>query len=137
MKILIVSDEPLLALGLQEALSSAGHEVVGPVPSSHAALDLARFEQPTLAIVDLDHPQPEEAVQLVALLGDLLHIETLVASSDPETIRRCGSALGQLQKPFSLEDVPRSVDLAQELAAGKRPSHAQLPSSLRLPEVHH
>lgn len=54
MKVLIVEDEPMMGLGLEDEITAAGHTVLGPLPSTGAALLLARRERPAIAIIDLD-----------------------------------------------------------------------------------
>jgi CheY-like chemotaxis protein len=53
LNILIVEDEPLLALDLQQVLHRLRHRVAGVARGQSAALELARAEAPDLAIVDI------------------------------------------------------------------------------------
>lgn len=53
-KILVVEDEFLIALTLQSVLEDAGFEVLGPVLSVNAALDLLENHRPDAAVLDIN-----------------------------------------------------------------------------------
>ena len=52
-RVLILEDEPLIAMELQETLEGFGYEVLGPVPSCEAALELIWSNDVDAAILDL------------------------------------------------------------------------------------
>ena len=52
--ILVVEDEPLLAMDVEMVLANAGFRVVGPAGTCARALDLVRDEPPDLTILDLN-----------------------------------------------------------------------------------
>ena len=52
-RILILEDEPLIAMELQETLEASGFEVVGPVHSCEAALELLWSMQVDAAVLDV------------------------------------------------------------------------------------
>jgi len=69
-RILLVEDEPLIALELSEALEMGGFEVVGPSATLEEALSLATFEKLDMALLDAklgDKPIDEVAAVLVRL----------------------------------------------------------------------
>lgn len=54
-RVLIVEDEPLIALDLQDMLRDVGYQVAGPAPSIDAALDLlSAGEEIAAAVLDLN-----------------------------------------------------------------------------------
>ena len=53
-RVLLVEDEPIVAMHLERVLRDAGWEVVGPVAHQLAALRLARREPLDAALLDLD-----------------------------------------------------------------------------------
>ena len=69
-RILVIEDEPIIALALEDILVDAGAEVVGPANNVSRALELAATHGLTAAIVDLRlrnqsaHPVVERLVQL-------------------------------------------------------------------------
>ena len=52
--ILVVEDEPLLAMDVEMVLGNAGFRVVGPAGTCARAIDLLRDEPPDLTILDLN-----------------------------------------------------------------------------------
>jgi DNA-binding response OmpR family regulator len=52
--VLLIEDEPLLAMDVEMALSAAGYRVVGPAETNAAALAILRAERPDLIILDLN-----------------------------------------------------------------------------------
>lgn len=68
LRILLVEDEPLLALDLEFALAAVGAIVVGPAATLRAALACAREEGLSAAVLDVRLGQEE-----VGPVADLLH----------------------------------------------------------------
>jgi CheY-like chemotaxis protein len=54
MKILVVEDEPLVAMLLEEILDDLGYTVVGPAGTLKEGLDLAQSEEFDAAILDVN-----------------------------------------------------------------------------------
>jgi CheY-like chemotaxis protein len=52
LRILLVEDEPLIAMDLESILSRLGHEVVGIAGTRDQAIQIARDERPDMAFVD-------------------------------------------------------------------------------------
>lgn len=52
--ILVIEDEPLLAMDVESSLSAAGFGVIGPAGTIAEALPLLRDERPDLAVLDLN-----------------------------------------------------------------------------------
>ena len=53
-RVLVVEDELLIALELQETLTAAGAEVLGPVPNVRRALAALETSLPNIAVLDLN-----------------------------------------------------------------------------------
>jgi CheY-like chemotaxis protein len=53
-RVLIIEDEPIIALDLQQLVESAGHEVVGVAASEDEAVALAEAEPPSLVLADIN-----------------------------------------------------------------------------------
>ena len=53
-RILLVEDEPLVAMVAEMTLIDAGYDVLGPVGRVQDALDLLQFEQPDAAVLDVN-----------------------------------------------------------------------------------
>lgn len=105
-RVLIVEDDFLIASEMEAALTEAGFEVVGVVPTGEEALELAQARPPTMAVMDVklagDHDGVDTALELFRTHG----VRSIFASaySDPETRLRAVPAapLGWLQKPYTM-----------------------------------
>jgi DNA-binding response OmpR family regulator len=67
MRVLLVEDEPLIALDLADQLQAAGHEVIGPAASIEHALDLIQTERLDAAVLNVDLGGERPAVVAEAL----------------------------------------------------------------------
>jgi DNA-binding response OmpR family regulator len=67
MKILVVEDEPLLALSLTEELAGAGHTVLGPAKTVAEGLDLIEADKPELAILNTNLEDGSKGTELAAV----------------------------------------------------------------------
>jgi len=54
LRVLVVEDEPLIALMIEDALARHGHVVIGPISKLDAAMMLAREEHFDAAILDVN-----------------------------------------------------------------------------------
>jgi DNA-binding response OmpR family regulator len=106
--ILVVEDEPVLALDIEAALIDAGAEVVGPAITVDAARELAGRDGLSAAVLDVrlgpDH---------VYSVADLLHIRGIpfifhTAHADEELNKKWPAAL-LVQKPSSTSVIVRAL----------------------------
>lgn len=82
--ILVIEDEPIIALDIQMMLEEDGHHVLGPVGRLDDALRLLETTQPDLVTLDLNlhgHPATPIAEQLRAR-----SIPFIVASADSSVV---------------------------------------------------
>src|SRR4051812_5736023 len=122
MRVLVVEDQPLIALTLAETLENAGHEVVGPTATSAEALLLAQRKQPRLALVDIDLERRGIGLELAQRLhAD--HIAVLLTSGQVNVARSCECAFGLLAKPYSLEDARQAVAIIEAILDDKPSPH--------------
>ena len=54
LRVLVVEDEPLVAIMLEDALQDFGYQVVGPVENLKAAIQLAASERLDAAVLDIN-----------------------------------------------------------------------------------
>ncbi len=52
-QVLVVEDEPLIAMDLEDLLLTRGYEVVGPFSTATAALESLALKQPQTALLDI------------------------------------------------------------------------------------
>jgi two-component system, response regulator PdtaR len=122
MNILLVEDEPMVALLLSDVLGHAGHTVQGPVASVAAGLAEAVLQTPDLALVDVELGRGGDGIDLARLLHVRWRIPVLFLSAHSARAWSASDvALGLVQKPYSPTLVLRCVDVAAEIMAGRRP----------------
>ena len=102
-RILVVEDEPLIALDLQAALEDEGIVVLGPVGRLADAMLLAEKSLPDAAVLDV-----RLEVGTTAPLAEWLaerHVPFLFQTSDPTLIDPAHVAVPVLRKPYRREQL--------------------------------
>lgn len=133
MRILIVEDEAIIAFSMDDALSSAGHTVVGIARDEDTAAFLAAAYHPDLALVDLRLARGSSGATAAQLLRERHGIPSIFVSGNPLDCRKVSShvgVLGCLSKPFNDEELKEAVTVAETILAGQSPAH--LPNGLEL-----
>jgi len=120
LSVLVVEDEPIVALELQSYLDGMGYACAGHVTSGEAAVEAAARLRPDLVLMDvtLDGPMDGiEAAEAIRAARDV-PVVFLTAFGDPATVARAKAAapFGYLLKPFE----ERDLRAALEVAAGRR-----------------
>jgi DNA-binding response OmpR family regulator len=131
MLVLIVEEEPLIAVSLEVELELAGHRVLGPAEDPEHALRLASEHKPDVALVDIGLHGNLREIELARALRSKLDVAVLFVTMMRDTaLQHQDAALGVITKPFDPDDVPESVEIINALKHGKQPD--SLPSSLEL-----
>ncbi len=131
MRVLIVEDEPLIALSLAAELKLAGHEVLGPSGDADEAFCLLARESADLALVDADLQGSMGGIELARALQDERELHTLLLTREPAaTHAQADVALGMISLPFDPSDIPDSIDIAKIVMEGGQPPNP--PRSLHL-----
>jgi CheY-like chemotaxis protein len=112
--ILVVDDEPLIAMALEAALEDAGYEVVTAANGRQGLDRLAEAPRPDLVLLDMMMPVMSGAAMRAAMLADqaLRSIPVIVLSSLPEeTVRaRVDGVAAILRKPYTAEQVVGTIE---------------------------
>jgi CheY-like chemotaxis protein len=107
--VLVVDDEPLIAMALQAALEDAGHRVVTAANGRQGLDRLAEAPRPELVLLDMMMPvmSGPEMLAAMAAEADLARIPVIILSSLPEeAIRtRANGAAAILRKPYTAGEV--------------------------------
>jgi DNA-binding response OmpR family regulator len=131
MRILVVEDEPLIALVVKDALVRAGHEVLGPVASVGAALELVHDHSVDLALLDVNLGRGGNGIDLARRLHERHRIVSLFASASyREAYQASDVAMGLLSKPYGEPELVLAVDVAATVLAGGKAT--RVPNSLEL-----
>ena len=116
MRILIAEDETIIRLDLRELLERAGFEVCAEARDGLEAVELARTEQPDLAILDVKMPELDGIEAAKRILEERpIPIVILTAYSQQELIARAVEAgvYGYLVKPFREADLLPAIETAR------------------------
>ena len=133
MRVLVVEDDPLVAVTAASALEDAGHEVVGPAYDADEAWRLVRDSPPDLALVDINLSGHDEGLALAQRFKDDLGLPSMFVSGQVAAARRRRSAaLGVLAKPYDPDVLAEAVEVAREILEDGHPSARRLPPALEL-----
>jgi AmiR/NasT family two-component response regulator len=116
MRVLIAEDESLIRLDLKAMLERAGLDVVAEARDGAEALELARSEQPDLAILDVRMPKLDGIEAARTMLGERpIPIVIVSAFTERVLVERAAEAgvFGYLAKPFREDDLLPAVATAQ------------------------
>jgi len=115
-RLLIVEDEPIVALDLKQELESLGCEVVGVAESADEALAVAETMRPDLALMDVRIVGSMDGIQTARLLRSAYQVPAifLTSYSDDTTIARAAREMpyGYLTKPFQSRELKASLQVA-------------------------
>lgn len=132
MYILIVEDEPLIAMSLADELERAGHEVIGPADSIESALSYATRQPVDLALLDIDLQRRGDGLVVAKRLLDM-HIPALFLSGQAGTAHaNAALAMGFISKPYDPAEVVKSIAVVAALVHGQHPPPPAVPPSLEL-----
>jgi DNA-binding NarL/FixJ family response regulator len=131
MRILIVEDETLVALGTQADLETAGRSVVGLAMTSEEAINLAAWCRPDLVLMDIRLAEGN-GVEAAQAIHTRWAIPSLLATSHVEnSAATCHAALGCLRKPYDDRSLVRSIQIVEQVMNGFEPTLSR-PHNLEL-----
>jgi response regulator NasT len=122
MRILVAEDETIIRLDLKETLERIGFDVCAEARDGEEAVELARTEQPDLAVLDVKMPRLDGIEAARRILAERpIPIVMVTAYGQEELVARAVEAgvFGYLVKPF------RESDLLPAIRAAKA-RHAEL-----------
>jgi CheY-like chemotaxis protein len=100
LRILLVEDEPLIALDLESILERLGHEVVGVAETRQEALCLAEHEHPDAALVDIKLRDGFTGVATADQLTKDFGLYCAFVTGNPEQVTARGAAI--VAKPYTV-----------------------------------
>jgi AmiR/NasT family two-component response regulator len=115
-RILIAEDETLIRLDLRQLLESAGFDVCAEARDGEEAVELARSEEPDLAVLDVKMPRVDGIEAARRILDERpIPIVMVTAYGEQELVGRAVEAgvFGYLVKPF------RETDLLPAIATAR------------------
>jgi response regulator of citrate/malate metabolism len=132
LKILIVEDDAQLATTLKYLVEdNPRYQVVGQADDLDSAVAAAEMFGPDLALVDLHLARGSTGFSVAVRLGDY-DVPCLFVSGKAPDFPMPDLALGLLVKPFTAEDVHRSLGMAEDLMRGRETLRPKIPANLTL-----
>ena len=116
MRILVAEDETIIRLDLRELLERSGFEVCAEARDGEEAVELARSEQPDVAIMDVKMPKLDGIEATRRILDERpIPIVMLTAYGQQELVARAVDAgvFGYLVKPFREQDLLPAIETAR------------------------
>ncbi len=116
LRILVAEDETIIRLDLEKTLAGAGFEVCAAAKDGEEAVELARSEQPDLAILDVKMPRLDGIEAAKRILAERpIPIVMLTAYGQAELVSRAVEVgvFGYLVKPFREGDILPAIEAAR------------------------
>ncbi len=120
-RVLIIEDEPIIALDIQELVERCGHSVVGIAASEAEAVELARAESPSLVLADINLGAGGDGAAAVARILQHVIAPVIFVTAFPERLLT-GEAVEPafvITKPF--DPTTLAVATYQAVTRGVRP----------------
>ncbi|PWC56831.1 response regulator [Azospirillum sp. TSO22-1] len=110
-RVLVVEDNPILALEIGTLVTDMGHVVCGTAANEREALELAEAERPTLALLDVRLADGDNGIAVARALRQQKALRTIfVTAFDDELLERDARHLGQVvRKPFTADAVRAAI----------------------------
>jgi len=121
MRILILEDEPLVAITLKFLLAAAGHVVVGPVTTCEQAMEMAREHRPDVLFTNIHLGIGTDGVACSRAFLRLNIPAVFVTGSREEAFASRDVAIGYLCKPCDPDRVGAAVSVVEKVIAGEAP----------------
>lgn len=119
-KVLIVEDEPIVAMDLKQEVEGLGYEVLGMAESGDEALMVVQSAVPDLALMDVQITGSLDGIQTARMLRNWYHVPSvfLTSHSDNTTVARAARAVpyGYLTKPFKSDELRATLRVGVERA---------------------
>ena len=132
LKILIVEDDAQLATTLKYLVEdNPRYRVVGTADDLDSAVAAAEAFMPDLALVDLRLARGSTGFSVAVRMGDF-DIPCFFITGKAPDFPMPDLALGCLMKPFTAEDIHRSLAAAEDMMRGREALRPKMPVNLTL-----
>jgi CheY-like chemotaxis protein len=84
--VLIIEDEPIIAMDLEELVESCGHNVVGTASSEAEAVEIAKRTKPTLILADINLGAGGDGTSAVATILRTHYAPVIFVTAYPERL---------------------------------------------------
>lgn len=113
-RVLIIEDEPIIALDLENLVAELGHEVVGTAATRDQAVKLALAARPGLILADINLGEGGSGIDAVSDILDSFDIPVIFVTAYPEKLLtgERPEPTYLIAKPFLPETVQATVGQA-------------------------
>jgi len=113
-RVLVVEDNPILALEIGSLVTDMGHVVCGTAANEREALELADAEKPTLALLDVRLADGDNGIEVARVLRQQKALRTIFVTAFDDDLEELGARhLGQVvRKPFNPDAVKAAISRA-------------------------
>lgn len=131
-KILIVEDEPIVALEIKRALQKLGYEVVGVAKNYTSALQHFKKYLPSIVFMDIHlNKSKKDGIEIAKEFKKIkdIPIVYLTAYSDDDTLNRAiqTDPVSYLVKPFKIKELYSTILLAEAKVTSPTQTHLDTP----------
>ena len=135
LRILIVEDDSQLAATLKYLVEdNPRYRVVATADDADGAIAAAELHDPDLVLLDLHLAHGSTGFSVAARLNEGGALCLFVSGKAP-SFPMPDLAIGCLMKPFTAEDVHRSLAMAEDMLRGREAHRPKLPQNLTLYEA--
>ncbi len=112
--VLIIEDEPLIAMDLEQIVGSLGHRVLDIAPTREAAVKAARAHRPGLVLADIQLADGSSGIDAVRDILSSFEVPVIFITAFPERLLagRRPEPTFLITKPFTPEQVKAAVSQA-------------------------
>jgi two-component system, sensor histidine kinase and response regulator len=115
-RIVVVEDEPVIALDIQRRLTRLGYKVVAIAENAKTALEHVAQLQPDLILMDIRLRGESSGIEAAAQIQEQFHLPVifLTAHTDEITLEQAKATrpFGYVIKPFETHDLSIAIELA-------------------------
>jgi CheY-like chemotaxis protein len=115
-KLLVVEDEPVVAMDIQASLEDMGYAVTSLAASGTQAIEEAERDRPDLVLMDILLKEDMTGIEAAHYISTKFDIPIiyLTANSDTETLEKAKVAepFGYLIKPFNNQELRANIEMA-------------------------
>jgi two-component system, response regulator PdtaR len=134
LRILVVEDDSQLAITLKYLVEdNPRYRVVAMAEDAESAIAAAEAHDPDLVLLDLHLARGSTGFPVAVRLNEI-GVPCLFVSGKAPRFPMPDLALGCLMKPFTAEDVHRSLAMAEDLLRGRETLRPRLPENLTIYE---
>ena len=110
-RVMIIEDEPIIALDIESIVRGLGHEVTGVADTHDSAVDLANETEPDLVLADIQLADGSSGIEAVEDILDKMEVPVIFVTAFPERLLtgERPEPTFLLTKPFKTETLEAAI----------------------------